>query len=45
MLLYYTCTRKVKPVLRGHLWGKEKVVFRGLNHMKFSMTGQEKGDL
>jgi hypothetical protein len=39
----------VKPVLRGHLWGKEKVVFknrwplkRGSIHMKFSMTGHEK---
>ena len=39
----------VKPVLRGHLWDKEKVVFqerwplkRGSIHMKFSMTGQKK---
>jgi len=45
-----TCT--VKPVLRGHLWDKEKVAFtdrwplkRGSIHIKFSMTGQEKGDL
>ena len=37
------CT--VKPVLRGHLWDKEKVVFsgrwplkRGAIHMKFSIT-------
>jgi hypothetical protein len=30
----------VKPVLRGYLWDKEK-----MGHMKFSMTGQEKGDL
>jgi hypothetical protein len=49
-IFYITCT--VKPVLRGHLWNKEKVVFqdrlplkRGSIHMKFSMTGQEKGDL
>jgi hypothetical protein len=41
----------VKPVLRGHLWDKEKVVFqdswplkRGSIHMKYSMIGQEKGD-
>ena len=41
-----------KPVLRGHLWDKGKVALwdrlllkRGLIHMKFSMTGQEKGDL
>ena len=40
----------VKPVLRGHLWDKEKVVFqdgwhlkRGSYHKQFSMTGQEKG--
>ena len=39
-----TCT--VKPVLRGHIWDKEKVVFRDRwPLMKFSMTGQEKGDL
>jgi len=42
----------VKPVLRGQLWDKEKVVFqdrwplkRGSIHMKFSMTGQKKCDL
>ena len=42
----------VKPVLRGHLWDKKKVVFndrwplkRGAIHLKFSMTGQEKCDL
>jgi len=42
----------VKPVLRGHLRDKEAVVFkdmcpltRGSSHMKFSMTGQDKGDL
>ena len=41
----------VKPVLRGHLWDKDKVVFyhrcplkRGSIHMKFSMTGPEKSD-
>jgi hypothetical protein len=39
----------VKPVLRGHLWDKEKVGFydrwplkRGSNHMIFPMTRQEK---
>ena len=44
------CT--VKPVLRGHLWVKEKVVFldrgslkRSSIHMKFTMIGQEKGDI
>ena len=42
----------VKPVLWGHLWDKEKVAIqdkwplkRGSIHMKFSMTGQLKGDL
>jgi hypothetical protein len=37
---------------RGILWDKEKMVFldkwplkRGSIHMKFSITGQEKGDL
>ena len=42
----------VKPVLRGHLWNKVRVVFkdrlllkRGSIHIKISMTGQEKGDL
>ena len=41
----------VKPALRGHLQDKEKVALwdrwplnRGSVHMKFSMTGQEKGD-
>jgi hypothetical protein len=41
-----------KDVLRGHLWDTENVVFedrwplkRGSIHMKFCMTGQEKGDL
>jgi len=45
-----TCS--VKPVLRGQLLYKEKVVLldrwpvkRGSVEMKFSMTGQEKGDL
>ena len=39
----------VKPVLRGHLWDKGKVVFsdrwhlkRGSIHMIFFMTGQDK---
>jgi len=39
----------LKPVLRGHLWKKEKWSFltgyllkRGSIHMKFVMTGQEK---
>jgi len=42
----------VKPVLRGHLWDKERVALydrwpfkRGSVHMKFSMKGQENGDL
>jgi len=42
----------VKPVLRGHLWDKEKVVFsdrrplkRGLIHLNISITGPEKGTL
>ena len=42
----------VKPVLRGHLWDKEKVAFqdrwplkRDLIDMKFSTTRQEKDDL
>ena len=41
----------VKSVLRGHLWGKEKVSLlerwyfkRGSFHTKFSMIGQGKGD-
>ena len=41
----------VKPVLRGHLWDTEKVTLldrwplkRGSIHMKFSMTGQKKGE-
>ena len=38
---YYIYT--VKPVLRGHLWDKEKV--RLNPYEKLSMTGQEKGDL
>ena len=50
--VYKRIQRQLKPVLRGHLWDKEKVVFkdrwphkRGSIHMKFSLTGQEKGDL
>jgi hypothetical protein len=53
--IFIACTNHqdiVKPVLRGHLWDKEKVVFqdrwpfkRDSVHMKISMTGQEKGDL
>ena len=42
----------VKPVLRGHIWDEEKVGFydrwhlkRGSIHIKFSMTGQQRGDL
>jgi len=38
----------IKPVLRGHLYDKEKVtlydrwpLIRGSIHMKFSITGQE----
>ena len=45
-------TCKVKPVSRGHLWDNEKWSFKTgdllkeiLFHMKFSMTGQEKGVL
>jgi len=45
-------TNTVIPVLRSHLSDKEKVVFydgrpqnRGSIHMKFSITGQENGDL
>ena len=44
------CSTTVKPVLRGHLWDKEKMaledrrpLLRGL--MQFSMTCQERGDL
>jgi len=44
------CT--VKPVLRGHLWVKEKVIFldkgplkRGSIYMKFTMKGQENDDI
>jgi hypothetical protein len=42
----------VKPELRGHLWGKEKVVFqdrrslkRGSIHVIFFYDRTEKGDL
>ena len=48
----HTWKNTVKPVLRGHFWDKEKMVFqdrwplkRGSIHMKFFMIGQEKGDL
>jgi hypothetical protein len=48
---WQTLSHTVKPVLRGHLWEKEKVAFkdrwplkRGSIQMKFSMTGHEKGD-
>jgi hypothetical protein len=44
MNLIYIYT--VKPILRGHLWDQEKVVFqdgrthkRDSIHIKFSMTG------
>ena len=47
-----TLNNTVKPALRGHIWDIEKVVFqdrlplkRGSIHMKFSIMGQEKGDL
>ena len=50
--VYKRIQRQLKPVLRVHLWDKEKVVFkdrwphkRGSIHMKFSLTGQEKCDL
>ena len=38
----------VEPVLRGHLWYKLKInrpYKTGSIYIKFSMTGQEKGDL
>jgi len=42
----------VKPVLRGHLCDKEKMALldrwplkRGSIHLKFSITGQDKGGL
>jgi hypothetical protein len=45
-------TIAVKPVLRGDIWDKEKVILQyrwplkgGSIHMKLSMTGQEKCDL
>ena len=47
-LVVYT----VNPVLRGHLWDKEKMAIydrsplkRGSIHIKFSMTGHVKSDL
>ena len=47
--ILYKYIYTVKPVLRGHLWDKEKVALwnrwplkRGSIHMKFSMTGQER---
>ena len=46
--MFYTA----KHELRGHIWDKEKVALwdggyinRISIHMKFSMTGQEKGHL
>jgi hypothetical protein len=48
----YSVNNTIKSVLRGHLSDKEKVALydrwpikRGSIHMKFSMTGQENGDL
>ena len=48
--IQYTCT--VKPVLRGHIWDKEKCFFKTGDLLKevqailiFSMTEQAKGDL
>ena len=35
----------VKPVLRGHLWNKEKWALKDKSPLKFSMTGQEKGQV
>ena len=42
----------VKPVLRGHLWNKEKWPYKTSDLLKevqfimiFSVTGQEKGDI
>ena len=44
---YFRNQNIVKPVLRGHLWDKEKVALqdirplkKGSFHIKFSMTGQ-----
>ena len=52
MALKHQKSNLIKSVLRGHLWDKDKVAWsdrwpfkRGSIHMKFSMTGQEKGDL
>ena len=48
-IIYIQCT--VKPVLRSHLWDKNKWSYktgdllRGSIHMKFSMTRQENGDI
>jgi hypothetical protein len=51
-VLFFVADNTVKPVLRGHLWDKAKMAWedrwplkRGLFHKKFSMTGQEKGNL
>ena len=48
----YSVNNTIKSVLRGNLSDKEKVALydrwpikRGSIHMKFSMTGQENGDL
>jgi len=50
--VYKITFKVVKPVLRGHLWDKDKVALwdrwplkRGSIHMKCSMTRQENGDL
>ena len=52
LLINTTINNTVKPVLRGHLSDKEKLVLldrwplkRGSIHMKFSITGEEQCDL
>jgi hypothetical protein len=50
-VLFIVCIQyTVKTVLRGHLWNKDKWPCKIGDllkevHVKFSMTGQEKGDL
>ena len=51
-MLIVTKQKTVKPVLRGHLWNKEKWPYKISDLLKevqfimiFSVTGQEKGDI
>jgi hypothetical protein len=51
-MLIVTKQNTVKPVLRGHLWNKEKWPYKICDLLKevqfimiFSVTGQEKGDI